>query len=164
MEVYRMLPEGTRAEIINAVLFMSPAPALSHQETVASLGTLLYQFVSKRKLGKVYFSPVDVYLNSKNAFQPDIVFVSNKNFSILKDDGIYGAPDFVIEVVSPGTRQLDLNKKKSAYEKAGVTEYWVVDPLTNECLGFAAKAGRFDALKKQKNKFTSPLLGLTFKV
>ncbi len=159
-----MLPEGTRAEIIDGVLFMSPAPTLIHQEIIASLGTLLHQFVTKRRLGKVYFSPIDVYLNNKNAFQPDIVFVSNKNFSILKEDGIYGAPDFVIEVLSPGTRQYDLNKKKSAYEKAGVAEYWVVDPLTKECLGFVAKSGSFEALKKQKDKFKSPMLGLTFKL
>lgn len=143
---------------------MSPAPTLSHQDTIFLLSGQLYNWIRKNKMGKAFSSPIDVYLNSKNAFQPDIVFVSNKNFSILKDDGIYGAPDFVIEVLSPGTRQFDLNKKKSAYEKAGVAEYWVVDPLTKECFGFAARAGSFEALKKQKNKFKSPLLGLTFKL
>ena len=163
MEVFRMLPEGTRAEIINGILYMSPAPSLDHQEISISLSSLIFSFVTKKKLGKVYASPVDVYLNDENSFQPDIVFVSNKNSSILKKDGIHGCPDFVVEILSPGTKKFDLVKKKNVYETSGVLEYWIVNPETKECTGFQLKKGKFEELKKEKGKIVSSLLKTSFK-
>ena len=163
MEVYRMLPEGTRAEIINELLYMSPAPTLDHQDVIITLGSLIFQYVTKRKLGKVYISPVDVYLNTKNAFQPDLVFISNENSSILKKDGIHGAPDLVIEVLSPGTKNFDLVKKKKVYEQSGVKEYWVIDPETKAAIGFQRIKERFKEFRNEKGKMNSSLLNQTFK-
>jgi len=158
-----MLPEGTRAELINRILYISPAPSLKHQETVVAITGQLYNFSLKKKIGKIYLGPVDVYLDEKNAFQPDLVLILNENISILKPDGIYGAPDFIIEILSPGTRNFDLVKKKKVYEKAGVKEYWVVDPATRECTGFLLSKGKFEELKKEKGKIVSVLLKHTFK-
>ena len=163
LEVYRMLPEGTRAELIEETLYMSPAPTLDHQDIVVSLSAAMFTFISKKKAGKLYVAPVDVYLDRKNAFQPDIVFVSNKNKSILKKDGIYGAPDLVIEVLSPGTKNFDLSKKKKVYESSGVKEYWVINPQNKECLGFRLDEGSFVEFGKDKGKLNSPLLKSTFK-
>ncbi|MBI3482446.1 MAG: Uma2 family endonuclease [Bacteroidetes bacterium] len=128
LEVYRMLPEGTRAELINDKLFMSPAPTIKHQNVIFALTGQFYNYINKEKNGEVFVSPVDVYINEKNVVQPDLVFVAKKNLTILKEDGIYGAPDLIIEVLSPGTKKFDLEEKKKIYEKSGVKEYWVVDP------------------------------------
>jgi Uma2 family endonuclease len=163
LEVYKMLPEGTRAELIDNSLYMSPAPTSNHQDLSITLAAQLYNFCNRAKSGKVFASPIDVYLNKSNAFQPDIVYISTENLSIIKEDGIYGAPDLVIEILSPGTKKLDLTKKKDAYENAGVKEYWVVDPATKDVLGFHPVKGKYVEFKKEKGKVSSALLKRVFK-
>ncbi len=163
LEVFKMLPEGTRAELIDNSLFMSPAPTIIHQEVSGNLLTAILPHVLKMKLGKAFAAPVDVYLSGKNAFQPDIIFVSTENKSIIKTDGIYGAPDLIIEILSPGSKKLDLTKKKDAYEKAGVKEYWIVDPETKESIGHQLEKGSYVEFKKEKGKLTSLLLKRSFK-
>lgn len=162
MEVYRMLPEGTRAELINNQLFMSPAPTTIHQKVIVTLTGQFYNYINEYKNGEVLVSPVDVFLDAKNAVQPDIVFVANENASILKDDGIHGAPDLVIEVLSPGTEKHDLNKKKKLYEKSGVKEYWIVDPITKESQGYQLKDSKYVLFKEEDAKLTSALLNHSF--
>jgi Uma2 family endonuclease len=162
MEVYRMLPEGTRAELIQGTIFMSPAPLLDHQRLILKLSISMGQFIENHRLGELFTAPTDVYLNSENAFQPDLVFVSTAN-DILKADGIYGAPDLIIEVLSPGTTKSDLTKKKPVYEKAGVKEYWVVDPKTKMATGFELVKGKYQEFKKEKAKLSSNLLKQVFK-
>ncbi len=163
LEVFKMLPEGTCAELIDNSLYMSPAPTTNHQDVVTNLLVALFQYINKKKLGKVFPGPVDVYLNRANAYQPDIVFVAVENLSIVKEDGIYGAPDLVIEILSPGTKKLDLNQKKAVYEKSGVKEYWVVDPITKEVIGFQLVKGKYSEFKKEKGKLSSALLKHNFK-
>lgn len=163
LDVFRMLPEGTRADLINGRLYMSPAPTLGHQNVIFTLVGQFYNYITKEKNGVVFVSPVDVFLDSKNAVQPDIVFVSNEKKSILHDDGIYGSPDLIIEVLSPGTRKFDMDKKKKIYERLGVMEYWVVDPETKESFGFHLKSGKFRLFKKEKGRVSSLLLKHTFK-
>jgi Uma2 family endonuclease len=164
MEVFKMLPEGTRCELINGTIYMSPAPTINHQDAILSLGSELLQFAKKKNLGKIFISPVDVYLDSqKNAFQPDLVFISNNRLNIIKEDGIYGAPDLVVEILSPGTKNFDLTKKKKIYEKSGVKEYWGVDPQTKVAICFKLIEKKFVELKKEKGKIVSSLLNHTFK-
>ncbi len=163
LEVYRMLPEGTCAELINGNLFMSPSRTPGHQQLALELAGLLYNFTSQKNLGKAYISLIDVYFDEKNVVQPDIVFVSNERKAIIKEDGIYGAPDFIIEVLSSGTRKFDLDKKLKIYEKNQVKEYWVVDPDTKESLGYQLKGSKFVLFKKEKGKLASALLKHTFK-
>ena len=122
-----------------------------------------YNYQSKDQLGIFFVSPVDVFLDNKNAVQPDIVFVSNQNKSILKEDAIYGAPDLVIEVLSPGSKKFDLDKKKKIYEKFGVKEYWIVDPDSKESMGFQLKRKKFVLFKQEKDKLVSVLLKHAFK-
>lgn len=163
LEVYRMLPEGTLAEVIDGFLYTTPAPNLSHQNTILKLAVQLFTFNRNESLGKIFISPVDVNLNAKNAFQPDLVFVSRENLSILKEDGIYGAPDLIIEVLSPRNKNLDLTKKKKAYEKAGVKEHRVVDPETRTATGFYLTKGVYKQFRSDKGKIHSRLLGHVFK-
>jgi Uma2 family endonuclease len=92
-----------------------------------------------------------------------LIFIGNEKLHIIKEDGIYGAPDLVIEVLSPGTKSFDLTKKKKIYEKSGVKEYWVVDPQTRNAIGFKLSEKKFVEFKKEKGKITSTLLCHTFK-
>jgi Uma2 family endonuclease len=163
LEVFKMLPEGTRAELIDNSLYMLPAPTLSHQDVSVTLASLIFMHVRQKKSGKVYAAPVDVFLSNKNAFQPDIIFISTENKSKLKKDGIYGAPDLIIEILSPGSKKLDLTKKKDAYEKAGVKEYWIVEPLTKETIGYQLNMGTYALLKKETGKLSSAILNHIFK-
>lgn len=158
MEVYSMLPEGTRAEIIDGTLYMSPAPLLEHQRVIMRLSSLMHFFVEERNLGEVIISPADVYLDDRNAFQPDIIFVATANNSIAKRDGVHGAPDLIIEVLSPSTSKSDLTKKKPAYEKAGGKEYWMVDPKTKMAVGYHLIKNKYLEFARMKGKlnYSSP--------
>ena len=98
MEVYKMLPEGTLAEIINGQIYMSPAPNTNHQRISGKIQFQLTEFTQNHSLGEIFDSPYDVYLDeTANAVQPDIVFVANSNASIVKAHGIVGTPDLIVE-------------------------------------------------------------------
>src|ERR1700761_2848761 len=101
VEVYRMLPEGTRCEVIFNELSMSPSPTPLHQLLLSDLHALIYFFLKDKDLGKVIPSPIDVYLESNDSVvQPDLIVLLNKNLHQINKDGIYGAPDIVIEILS----------------------------------------------------------------
>lgn len=125
---YAALPEGAPYQLVDGELITTPAPTPYHQEVVLTLATRLRSFVETQEAGVVYVAPLDVYLAKTEAYQPDLLFISNDRRGIISDDGIEGAPDLVAEVLSPSTAYHDLTKKKRVYEEAGVREYWVVDP------------------------------------
>lgn len=125
---YRSLPEaGPRYQLLDGDLVMSPAPSLRHQDIVGRLYAALMTFVAPRKLGKTYVSPVDVILSDTDVPQPDVVFVSNARASTLAKEGVRGAPDLCVEVLSPSTTTQDRGIKKALYARYGVIEYWIVD-------------------------------------
>lgn len=161
LEVYKLLPEGTPIQLINNRFYMSPAPLFKHFETVDSIVEALKEEVKKKGSGKVIFAPVDVYLGSKNAFQPDIMFIYKDNYSIIKEDGIHGAPDIVIEVLSPGNKNDDLIKKKEVYESFGVKEYFIVEPFDKAVITYYFKNGVFEEQKKYTAKLVSKILKKT---
>jgi len=146
MEVYEMLPEGTLAEVINNVLYMSPAPSFEHQDLLGDLFTDINIHVRNFESGKCVFSPVDVYLGDKNAIQPDIVFIAANNLGIIRDGKIKGAPDLIIEVLS-GNKKYDLQIKKSLYETFGVKEYFIIDPSDKSVVSYYYD-GKSKLLKK----------------
>ena len=129
---YARLPDnGFRYEVIRGELYMSPAPSTRHQAVVTTLVLELYHFVRQHKLGKVFTSPIDVVISElATPVQPDLIFISLERLDIVKKQVVEGAPDLVVEVLSPGTVQYDRQTKFYAYAEAGVTEYWLVDPDT----------------------------------
>lgn len=108
---------------------MAPAPNRFHQDISINIEFILLKYLQKHPVGKVYHAPFDVYLNDINVFQPDIVFISKKNFKVLTKAGVEGTPDFVVEILSPKTAKLDLEPKRHVYAKMGVEELWIVDPI-----------------------------------
>jgi len=134
-EGYKTLPESNlHAELISGELIihegkdgMSPAPKDEHQATSFILAAFLLQFFPARELRA---APTDVYLVEENVVQPDIFWVSAASGRCARqaDGYLHGAPDFVIEILSPATAQLDRGVKFDLYEQCGVLEYWLVDP------------------------------------
>jgi Uma2 family endonuclease len=125
---FMSLPEGTLAELIDGeLLIMSPGPRELHQRVVGRLHLLLAPFAEARKLGRVYVAPMDVHLPSGDIVEPDLVYVSAARSDIIRD-WIRGAPDLLVEVLSPSGIDRDRLIKRRLYARNGVPEYWIVDP------------------------------------
>ncbi len=125
------IPEGDTSiyELINGEIVKRSSPNSPHQEASGNLYLEIGNFNRKKKLGRLYHAPYDVYFDENSAgIQPDILFVSKeRDFIIKKDNGIIGAPDLIIEIVSKGSVKNDRVTKKALYERFAVKEYWIVD-------------------------------------
>jgi len=130
VEDYRSWDENIRCELYEGALIVAEAPTTRHQGILMNISARLYNFL-KDKPCKVFPAPFAVRLfeNEETLFEPDIVVVCDK--SKLVERGFEGAPDMVIEILSPSTARLDKKLKYSKYEKSGVKEYWIVDPEQN---------------------------------
>ena len=128
-EDYCRVPEdGNRYEVIDGVLYMSPAPFFRHQRVSGELYLLLARFVKETGIGLVLYAPFDVVLSEHNVVQPDILYVSKERSSILTEKNAQGTPDLIVEILSEGNRRHDEIIKRDVYERFGVMEYWIVDP------------------------------------
>lgn len=125
---YLNLPDERRFELIEGELCMVPSPGFFHQVIALNLGTLLRQYVKAHDLGVVLLAPMDVVLSDHDVVQPDVLFVSKASRKIITDACIRGAPDLVIEIISPTHRERDLLIKKTLYARYRVREYWIADP------------------------------------
>lgn len=126
---YVLFPEdGLRHEILDGEHFVTPRPTPRHQMISGSLHGLLARFVHQKRLGRVLAAPLDVVFSQHNVAQPDLVFISNVRIGLIGEAYISGAPDLVIEILSPSTRRTDELVKRSLYESFGALEYWLVDP------------------------------------
>lgn len=132
-EDYWNLPEGERAELIDGQLYALASPSRIHQEIIIEL-TYHFQHYIKSNKGnyKIYAAPFAVNLNANDQtfVEPDISVICDPDK--LSDRGCEGAPDLVIEVVSPSSRRMDYIRKMALYADAGVREYWIVDPATEQ--------------------------------
>lgn len=158
VDIYRLLPEGTPVQVINNQLYMSPAPNVPHFRIVDSIIDEFKKIVLKNNSGRVFFAPVDVFLGDKNAVQPDIFYISNENANIIREDAIYGAPDLIIEVLSPGNKKADLVKKKAVYEEFSVKEYFIVNPVDKSVITYYLQNEKYIEQASKKGKLTSKVL------
>ena len=127
---YRQLPEGAPYELIRGHLAMSPSPSPRHQIVQANLFFALSRFVRANQAGRVVSAPIDVQLADTSVVQPDLLYMRRDRLDHIGERSIEGAPDLVVEILSPATAHRDLTEKKRLYEEHGVQEYWVVDPDT----------------------------------
>ena len=124
-EDYLNAPEDKRYELLDGKLVPIPAPEERHQSISILLGSKLVQFAYENSLGRVYHAPFDVV-------QPDLLFVSNERGHIITPANIQGAPDLVVEILSPSTAERDRMFKHTLYAKYGVNEYWMVDTTAKD--------------------------------
>ena len=132
-EDYRRLPDdGRRYEIIEGVLYVTAAPNFDHQYTVTRLLVHLDSLVTKHRLGVVLVAPFEVHLpDVARPVQPDVLFISSERAPRPGAADFTGAPDLIVEVLSRSTARTDRLVKFGAYERAGVREYWLVEPRTH---------------------------------
>ena len=119
--------DGRRHEIIDGEHFVTPSPHARHQRVSQHLNSLLHRHVEEHQLGRIYYAPVDVVLSDVDVVEPDLLFISQARLAIVQA-AVRGAPDLVIEIASPSSRRQDEVLKRGLYERAGVQEYWLVDP------------------------------------
>jgi Uma2 family endonuclease len=136
------LPEGTRAEFIDGEITLTPAPFLPHQRAVLNLSLALTLWARSSGAGCVVVAPMDVHLPSGDVVQPDVIFVAERNASILVD-WIRGVPDLLIEVLSPSDPARDRVLKRSLYAHNGVPAYWIVDPALRTIEALHPERGAF---------------------
>jgi Uma2 family endonuclease len=140
---YAALPEGAPYQLIGGQLVVSPSPTLQHQRVLGRIFRIVSGFVEENGLGEVLIAPIDLRLEDSDVYQPDLVFVAAADGDRLGERAIEGAPDLVVEVLSPSTAGYDLRQKRDAYERHGVKEYWIVDPAARRIEVYALEDGRF---------------------
>lgn len=129
---YVALPDdGLRHEIIDGAHYVTPSPVVRHQRISRDLLLFLAIYLRTHPIGEVLDAPCDVLLSETDIVVPDLVFVSKARAHLITEKNLQGPPDLVVEILSPGTRSRDLRLKHDLYERAGVEEYWVVDPDTD---------------------------------
>ncbi len=154
---YAALPDdGHRYEIVDGVLYMAPSPNRGHQNAALEIASYLRTHIKLAGLGQVYIAPFDVELGSRTVVQPDVIVVLNPNHDRITESRIIGAPDFVVEVSSPGSVGYDREKKQSAYARAGVPEYWIADPWSRTVEVPTLEAGAYRSLGVYEGKAVLP--------
>lgn len=127
-EDYLQLPEGAPYELIGGELVMSPSPSAEHQRILRRLSWSIQQYLDESEKGEIFFAPMDVYFSENDTPQPDLIFIAKDRIDIIGEQKIEGAPDLIVEILSPSTAHRDLTTKKRLYEQHDVKEYWIVDP------------------------------------
>ena len=147
------LPEGTRAELIDGQIYYMAPPSRRHQNLLFSISRVIADYIDQKGGScEVDIAPFAVFLNEndKNYVEPDIAVICDT--SKLNDRGCSGAPDWIIEIVSPASRKMDYFTKLFKYRTAGVREYWIVDPVKNLILIY-----NFDTSDSEQYTFTDTI-------
>ena len=162
---FLLLPDdGKRHELIDGVHYVTPSPNLFHQELLGRLHLAIGNFLTTRRhLGRVFVSRLDVVMSEYDVVEPDLLFVAGDQQHILTEKNVQGAPALAIEILSPGTRKRDEGMKRRLFDAKGVREYWIVDPKSSSVSVFRrASDGTFPRVAEldaaSGSELTSPLL------
>ncbi len=157
---YANLPGDERYELIDGELILVGAPYLIHQR----LGKRLFRLMLSAEddgLGWLYFAPVDVVLTDHDVVQPDLLFISKERADIITAANVQGAPDLVVEILSPSTARRDWTQKRELYARHGVKEMWLVDPEERKLWALVLRDGNLEVAGEygEGQSFTSATLG-----
>lgn len=160
---YRVFPnDGRRHEILDGEHAASGAPGIRHQRVSRRLLRALDAAAEEHGVGEVFHGPVAVVLSEFDVVEPDLLFVAAERAAIIRRDEIKGAPDLVVEVLSPSSRRLDEIVKRKAYEDFGVQEYWIADPELETVKVYCRQGAGFGAptelAAERGETLTTPLL------
>jgi Uma2 family endonuclease len=131
--------ENPRYELIDGEERMLAQPSMNHARIARNLMFIIQGYLKGKRCE--VFGEVDVYFDESNHYVPDIVVVCDRDK--MKFDGVYGAPDLVVEILSPSTGKRDVGIKKEAYERFGVREYWIVNPKEKSIEAYHLRDGKF---------------------
>ena len=136
--------DGKRHELIDGEHYVTPSPNTRHQRISGRLYLLLGNWLEEHPIGQLFYAPFDVVFSNFDVVEPDLLYMSNERAAtILTDKHVAGVPELVIEIASPGTRKRDETLKRRLYERCGVEEYWVVDPIVDTVRVFHRSASGF---------------------
>ena len=142
-EDYCNMPEDERCELIDGELIMAAAPSVIHQIVQDNIGLPLSTFIRTNSLGRMLYAPTDVLLSDTNVVQPDILFVRSERARIITYNVVNGAPDIVIEILSPSTARRDATQKRELYARYRVPEYWQADADDRIVLVLTLEGGEY---------------------
>ncbi len=128
-EDYLNTPEGERYELIDGELILVASPNEGHQMASVNLVSLMNPHAKDRGLGWVFHAPFDIVFSDTEVVQPDIMFISKEREDVRTPANVRGAPDLVVEILSPSSLGRDWGYKRELYAKYGVKEYWIADPV-----------------------------------
>jgi Uma2 family endonuclease len=155
--------DGQRHELIDGEHYVTPSPNTKHQRVLGHLHRLIGNYLDNHPLGEVFLAPFDVVFTDFDVVEPDLVYMSrDRAAKILTEKHVRGTPELVVEIGSPGTRKRDETIKRHLYERAGVSEYWFVDPEVDVIRVYRLEAGRFakvtELSREAGDVVTTPLL------
>jgi len=137
--------DGQRHELIDGEHYVTPSPNLKHQKILGSLHLAIGGWLERHPVGQAYLSPFDVVFTRFDVVEPDLLYLSNERAAaVLTDANVQGTPELVVEIGSPSTRKRDETIKRRLYERAGVSEYWIVDPEVDVVRVYRRGADGFD--------------------
>ncbi len=131
-------------ELINGYIMKKSVPRPQHQRISMRLSIQLGIFIRENRIGELFASPIDVFLDDLNAVQPDLVFIPTEKQAMITDDGIIGIPDLMIEIISPSSVIRDRVDKKNLYERLNVKEHWIIDPQYQDIEVYTIQNGRYE--------------------
>lgn len=161
LDEYLALPEtNTPMELLDGEVIVSPAPVPKHQD-VSQDFVFVLRDLTKPLGGHLYFAPIDVVL-SEDVVQPDILWLAPDTQCLVTDKNLVGAPDLIVEILSPGSIRRDRVTKRKLYQRFGVREYWIVEPAGVVDV-LTLRDGVYALLDTygDNETFASPLLGMT---
>ena len=159
-EDYAKTPDDERYELLDGELVFMPSPNAPHQRLIPNIWLFIHPFVRHFDLGEVLIAPYDVILSPTNTVQPDLLFLSKERSHLNTESNIQGAPDLVIEILSPSDPNRDRVRKRAIYEQHGVGEFWVVDPDAREIMVLLLGDGGYETtgIYAVGDTLTSPTL------
>lgn len=134
-----------RREIIGGEMFVTPSPVVRHQDIAGALYNAFSNHVRVRGGGRVFIAPLDVLLSEHDVVEPDVVFVATHRLDIVQEKNLVGAPSLLVEVVSDS--RTDRVRKRALYERAGVPEYWIVDPDADRVEIYRRRGGEYGKIE-----------------
>jgi Uma2 family endonuclease len=165
---YYQLPEyiqNSLIQLIDGEVIVAMPPIIKHQVLVGEIFFLLMT-IARRVGGRAFTAPTEVYLDEHNLYEPDVLYLAPETTCVAEEKRLVGAPDLVVEVLSPGTAKHDREQKYRAYERHSVREYWIVDPAHDVLEVWVLSEGAFKRLGAYAagDSFESPILGETIHV
>jgi Uma2 family endonuclease len=155
--------DGNRHELIDGEHYVTPSPNTRHQQISADLLAMIWTYLEVHPIGRVFHAPYDVVFSNFDVVEPDLLYVSNERAAeVVTEQHVRGVPDIVVEIASTGTRKRDETIKRHLYERAGVSEYWIVDPETDVVRIYRPSTERFNRAielsREASEVLTTPLL------
>ena len=143
-----------RHEIIDGEHIVNPAPVPNHQAVSGQIHRALLVLLDEGR-ASVYYAPIDVHLSQFDLVQPDLIAIATRSKKHIGAKKIEGPPELAVEILSPGTKRLDHGRKRALYEREGVLEYWIVDPVDRTLIQHSLVDGKYQAQKHTSGRVAS---------